>query len=298
LLNLKKEAQMKYLYYPGCSLKSSGRSYEESLLSVFRALGIELQEIDDWNCCGATNYMAVNEVKAMSISTRNLALAEMQGGSGEIHVIAPCNACYMGLLKTQSYLATENKLRDKVLTSLKKAGLNYEGRIKVRHPLDVLVNDFGLEKLKMAIKKPLTDLKVVSYYGCQAVRPIAAFDDARDPITMDQIVMTLGCTAVDWGMKLRCCGGSMTSTVPEVGLRLNYLLLKEAKEKKADIVVTTCPLCQFNLECLQGKIGKKYHEDLKVPVLFFTQLIGLALGLGEKELGIQRMFVKPTKVII
>jgi heterodisulfide reductase subunit B len=115
---------------------------------------------------------------------------------------------------------------------------------------------------------------------------------------MDQIAMTLGATAVDWGMKLRCCGGSMTSTIPDVGLRLNYLLLKEAKHKKADIVITACPLCQFNLECLQGKISKKFGEDIGVPVLFFTQLMGMALGLDDKELGIQRMFVKPKKVTI
>lgn len=284
---------MKYLYYPGCSLKSSGRSYEESLLAVFKVLGIELQEIDDWNCCGATNYMAMNELKAISITTRNLALAEMQGGNGEIQIIAPCNACYMGLLKTQTYLNQEEELRNKVLTNLKAAGLKYEGRVRIRHPLDVLVNDFGLEKLKSAIKRPLKDLKVVSYYGCQAVRPITAFDDASDPVTMDQVVMALGATAVDWGMKLRCCGGSMTSTIPDVGLRLNFLLLKEAKAKQADIVVTACPLCQFNLECLQGKIIKKFGEDIKVPVLFFTQLMGLALGIDEKTLGIHRMFVKP-----
>jgi heterodisulfide reductase subunit B len=287
---------MKYLYYPGCSLKSSGRSYEESLLSVFRTLGIELQEIDDWNCCGATNYMAVNETQAISISTRNLALAEMQGGSGEVQVIAPCNACYMGLLKSSRYLETEENLREKVMQNLHKTGLHYEGRVKVRHPLDVLVKDMGLEHLKRAVKKDLRDLKVVSYYGCQAVRPIAEYDDVRDPITMDEIVMTLGATAIDWGMKLRCCGGSMTSTVPDVGLRLNYLLLKEAKQKKADIIVTACPLCQFNLECLQSKVSKKYGEDLEIPVMFFTQLMGIALGLDEKELGLQRLFVKPGKI--
>lgn len=289
---------MKYLYYPGCSLKSSGRSYEESMLAVFRTLGIEIQEIDDWNCCGATNYMAINELRAISITTRNLALAEMQGGDGEVQVVAPCNACYMGLLKTQNYLNAEETLKNKILSNLNNAGLKYEGRVKVRHPLDILINDFGLDKLKTAIKKPLKDLKVVSYYGCQALRPIATFDDASDPVSMDQIVMTLGANAVDWSMKLRCCGGSMTSTIPDVGLRLNYLLLKEAKAKQADIIVTACPLCQFNLECLQGKITKKFGDKIKVPVLFFTQLMGMALGLDDKELGIQRMFVKPQSVNI
>ena len=188
---------MKYLYYPGCSLKSSGKSYEESMLAVFKHLGIELQELNDWNCCGATNYMAINEQSAMSVTSRNLALAEEQGGSGEINLVAPCNACYMGLLKTKTYLENEQGLRDSVLQKLDSIGMKYEGRVKVRHPLDILVNDFGLDKLKMAVKKPLKDLNVVSYYGCQVVRPITAFDDASDPVYMDQIAMTLGATAVD-----------------------------------------------------------------------------------------------------
>ena len=284
---------MKYLYYPGCSLKSSGKSYEESMLAVFKHLGIELQELNDWNCCGATNYMAINEQSAMSVTSRNLALAEEQGGSGEINLVAPCNACYMGLLKTKTYLENEQGLRDSVLQKLDSIGMKYEGRVKVRHPLDILVNDFGLDKLKMAVKKPLKDLNVVSYYGCQVVRPITAFDDASDPVYMDQIAMTLGATAIDWGMKVRCCGGSMTSTVSDVGLRLNYLLLKEAKRKKADIIITACPLCQFNLECFQDKISRKYGESVNIPVVFFPQLIGMALGLDKKELGLQRMFVQP-----
>ncbi|MEI6122967.1 MAG: CoB--CoM heterodisulfide reductase iron-sulfur subunit B family protein [Bacteroidota bacterium] len=284
---------MKYLYYPGCSLKSSGKSYEESMLAVFKHLSIDLQELKDWNCCGATNYMSINEQSAMSVTTRNLALAEEQGESGEINLVAPCNACYMGLLKTKKYLENEQGLRDSVLTKLNSIGMKYEGRVNVRHPLDILVNDFGLEKIKMAVKKPLKDLNVVSYYGCQVVRPITTFDDASDPVFMDQIVMTLGATAIDWGMKVRCCGGSMTSTVSDVGLRLNYLLLKEAKRKKADIIITACPLCQFNLECFQDKISRKFDENINIPVVFFPQLMGMAFGLDKKELGLQRMFVQP-----
>ena len=289
---------MKYLYFPGCSLKSSGRHYEESMLAVFKKLGIDVQEIDDWNCCGATNYMAINEMKATVIATRNLALAEKMVPTGEVNIIAPCNACYMGLMKTVKYLDNELDMRERVMKSLKAGGLNYEGRIKVRHPLDVIVNDFGLENLKKAVVKPLKGFNVCSYYGCQVSRPISDFDDPRDPVTMDQIVMTIGATAVDWPLKTRCCGGSMTSTIPDTGLRLNYLLLKEAKTRKADTVVTACPLCQFNLECFQGKISGKYNDDVRIPVMFFSQLLGLALGIGEKELGIQRLFVKPKAVMV
>lgn len=287
---------MKYLYFPGCSLKSSGKAYEESMLLVFRHLGIEIEELEDWNCCGATNYMSINEKSALSITARNLALAEAQGGSGEINLVAPCNACYMGLLKAKSYLETEQSLRNKVLEKLYEIGLKYEGRVNILHPLDVLVNNLGLEFIRKAVTKPLNDLNVVSYYGCQVVRPITKFDDVNDPISMDEIVMTLGATAIDWSMKVHCCGGSMTSTVSDVGLRLNYLLLKEAKRKRADVIVTACPLCQFNLECFQGKISKMYGEKINIPVMFFTQLMGMAFGLDKKKLGIQRLFVQPQQV--
>jgi heterodisulfide reductase subunit B2 len=213
-----------------------------------------------------------------------------------VNLVAPCNACYMGLLKAKNYLEAEQSLRNKVMEKLQSVGMKYEGRVNILHPLDVLVNKYGLEGIKKAVVKSLKDLNVVSYYGCQVVRPITAFDDASDPITMDEIVMTLGATAVDWGMKVRCCGGSMTSTISDVGLRLNYLLLKEAKRKQADIIVTACPLCQFNLECFQGKVSRMYKDKINIPVMFFTQLMGLAFGMDKKSLGINRLFVQPQHV--
>ena len=179
---------MKYLYYPGCSLKSSGKFYEDSLLSVFKSLGVEVTELEDWNCCGATNYMSINEDNAISITARNLALAEMQGG-GEL--IAPCAACYMGLLKTQNYLATDPELKENVAKKLASAGLQCDNTVKVRHPLDVLVNDVGMEAIRKAVKKPLGNIKVACYYGCQLIRPFALFDNAHDPQTMDKITRAL-----------------------------------------------------------------------------------------------------------
>lgn len=289
---------MKYLYYPGCSLKSTGRAYEESLLAVFDALKIEYTEIDDWNCCGATAYMSVDETKAFTIAARNLALAEKQfENEEEINLIAPCAACYMVLLKTQNYLDAKPELRAKVYTALKEAGLTNKRRVKVRHPLDVLINDIEPDVIKNAVKHPLKGIKVASYYGCQTVRPYATFDDARDPITMDQIVRILGADPIDWPLKTRCCGGSLTGTVPEVGLPLTYVLLKEASKHGADVVVTACPLCQFNLECYQNKINKKYDDNINLPVIYFSQLMGLAFDIPQKKLGLQRVFIKPEKVL-
>jgi heterodisulfide reductase subunit B2 len=276
---------MKYLYYPGCSAKSSGRAYEESLLAVFKKLNVPLEEIEDWNCCGATNYMAINECSAISLTARNLAIAEKMGGHD---IIAPCAACYMGLMKTKNYIDTDEKIRTKVLDDMAKINMPLTNKVNVRHPLDVLVNDIGLKNIETAIFQPLKGLKVACYYGCQITRPIATFDDQRYPRTMDDIVKTLGAESIDWPLKTRCCSGSMTSTISEIGARMNFLLLKEAKVRGADVIITACPLCQFNLECFQGKISKKFGENVKIPVMYFTQLMGMGFGIVDKELGLQR----------
>lgn len=285
---------MKYLYFPGCSLKSTGKPYEESLLAVFSALGTPLEELKDWNCCGATAYMAINEVKAFALSARNLALAEKQGGSNGIpHMVTPCSACYCLSLKTQNYLQQFPEIKRVVDTGLQAANLRYEGKLVVRHPLDVLVNDVGLDKVSSTVKRPLKGLKIACYYGCQIVRPFATFDSQWNPTTMDRLVEALGATPVDWPLKTKCCGGALTGTIREVGLRLGQLLLKEARKRGADMLITTCPLCQFDLECFQADMKRAFGEDVKMPVLYFTQLLGLAFGISEKQLGMGRLFVSP-----
>lgn len=284
---------MNYLYYPGCSLHSTGRAYQESMLAVFKALEVPLQELDDWNCCGATSYFSIDETEAFALATRNLELAENQSGNGDANLVAPCAACYLVLTKTQHYLTTYPDIKKKVNDALDTVGLHYEGKTKVRHPLDVLVNDYGLENIAKRVKKPLKGLKVACYYGCQVVRPFALFDDALYPTTMDRLVKVLGGEPIDWPLKTRCCGGSLTGTIQEVGLRLSRALLKDAQKRKADIVITCCPLCQHNLECYQDRINRKMHDTIDLPVAYFTQLMGVALGLPEKELGIQRLFNKP-----
>jgi heterodisulfide reductase subunit B len=284
---------MKYIYYPGCSLKGTGRAYEESILPVFKALGLELEELKEWNCCGATAYMAVDEAKAFALAARNLALAEeTSAGETEAQIVAPCNACYLVLNKAKHYIEEKPIVGRYIREALKAADLHYRGKVAVRHPLDVLVNDYGIEKLKEQVKKPLKGLKVAPYYGCQMIRPYADFDDQYNPVTMDKVLEAMGAEIVEYHLKTRCCGGSLTGTVNEVGLRLNYILLREAKKAGADVVATSCPLCQFNLECYQDKISAKY-EPTKMPVAYFTQLMGVALGIPEKDLGFNHIFVPP-----
>ncbi|MCS6965094.1 CoB--CoM heterodisulfide reductase iron-sulfur subunit B family protein [Thermoflexus sp.] len=283
---------MSYLYFPGCSLKGTGRAYEESLLAVFRALGIPLAELADWNCCGATAYMSIDERQAFALAARNLALAEAQGASdnGAIQLIAPCSACYLVLLKAQRHLMTDTAFRQE-MSGVLPGNMGDPGQIRIRHPLDVLVHDVGLQEIARHVRQPLRGLKVASYYGCQIVRPFALFDRPHDPSTMDDLVRTLGAEPVDWPLKTHCCGGSLTGTMPEVGLRLNYLLLREAQRRGADLIITVCPLCQFNLEAYQDFIRRRYPDLAPMPVLFFTQLIGMAMGLPPRELGLQRLLI-------
>ena len=283
---------MTYLYFPGCSLKSTGRAYEESILASFKALGVPLTELDDWNCCGATSYMSISELKAFAISARNLALAERQSnGSGQVNLIVPCAACYLGLCKAQRYLREHADIRQKITGALDAAGLRYRDQIRVRHPLDVLINDLGTDAITAKVTRPLAGLKVACYYGCQIVRPYAEFDNQHHPTTMDRLIKALGAQPVDWPLKTRCCGGSLTGTIQEVGLRLSYILVREARKRGADVVATACPLCQFNLECYQKQMGRLYDDPMHIPVAYFTQLMGVALGVPNRKLGLQRLFL-------
>lgn len=278
---------MKYSYFPGCSLKGLGRAYEESLLPVMRHLGVELVEVDDWNCCGATAYMSVDERKACVLAARNLALAEKVGPHD---LITPCSACYLVLNKTQHYLRDAPAINAAVQSALAAGGLACSGRIAVRHPLDVLVHDVGLDVIKEKVVRPLHGLKVAPYYGCQVVRPYATFDDAWNPTTMDRLLRTLGAEVVEYPLKTKCCGGSLTGTLPEAGLRLSYILLKEAVRRGADVIATICPLCQFNLDAYHDQMERRWGPA-RIATVYFTQLMGLAFGLAPKDLGLQRNFV-------
>ncbi len=279
---------MKYLYYPGCSLESSGRAYDESLKAVFKGLGIELQELEDWNCCGATMYMSVDEAASLAISARNLALAEKAGFQA---LIAPCSACYTVLLKTNRFLKDSPELKSQVDRFLAKAGLSYGLTVSIRHPLDVLINDVGLETIAGASKRSLAGLSFASYYGCQIVRPERGFDHQEFPTTMDRLFERLGAKSVYFPLKTRCCGGMLMTTFPDVALQLVKDLLECASENGAQCVITTCPLCQVNLEAYQKRISKKFKKSYEIPVLFFTQLLGLALGCSETAVGMQRNLI-------
>lgn len=274
-----------YAYFPGCSLSATGVAYDESLRTLFRLLDIKLDELDDWNCCGATSYMSIDEGSAFLLSARNLSLAHQMGAN---ELLAPCAACYLVLRKTQDYVQHHPEVESKVAQSLERAGLAQLDGVRVRHPLEVLYNDIGVARIKSLAKRQWRGGRIACYYGCQAVRPYDEVDKPYNPTRMDELLGAIGVPTVDYSLKTKCCGGSLTGTLHEVGLRLNYILLKEAARKGAEAIVTMCPLCQFNLDVYQAEIAKQSGEQFDMPVLYFTQVLGWALGGERRELGLQR----------
>ncbi|MBN1918743.1 MAG: CoB--CoM heterodisulfide reductase iron-sulfur subunit B family protein [Verrucomicrobia bacterium] len=276
-----------YTYYPGCSVGATSRWYDISLRAVAKALDVELAELEDWNCCGATAYMSVRELMSFCISARNLALAEPLGRD----IVTPCNACFTVLHKTNRYWHEDETLRGKVNEALAAAGLHYKGTVKVRHALDPFVNDVGLDAISEKVTKPLAGLKVAAYYGCQLVRPETGLDSPDYPVILDQLLASLGAEPVDWAMKARCCGASLIVSREDVARDLIADILKCAADAGAEAITTLCPMCHINLETQMARINKDYGFDLNFPVLFFTQLMGVALGVDETELGLDKGFI-------
>jgi heterodisulfide reductase subunit B len=235
--------------------------------------------------------MGIDESKAFALAGRNLALAEQSGDEDPVHLIAPCSACYLVLLKAQKYMREYDSIGQTILDALKAVGLTYQGRVKVRHPLDILVHEIGLEKIHATMTNTLEGMRIASYYGCQVVRPYAEFDDQHHPMTMDDLLRACGAETVDWPAKVRCCGAMLTGTIEEAGQRMSYMILHEAIRRDVDVVATACPLCQFNLECFQKQMSSRYHDDVRVPVAYFTQIVGRALGLDDQTLGLHRLFI-------
>ncbi|MEN8191176.1 MAG: CoB--CoM heterodisulfide reductase iron-sulfur subunit B family protein [Bacteroidota bacterium] len=283
---------MNHLYYPGCSLQTTHKGYDISCRAVFKALGSEMKELEDWNCCGATIYMSIKEITSLAIASRNLALAEKMHSD----IIAPCSSCYTILSKANKYMIENKELMEKVNGCLAEDGLSYNGSVRIRHPLDVLVNDIGVEIIRLYAMCELEGLKIANYYGCQIVRPEKRFDDRENPTSMENLFESLGAENVYYACKLRCCGGMLMTTYEETALKLSEWLLMRAVENGADCIVTTCPLCQMNLESYQQKINKTFGTNYQMPIFFFTQILGVALGLSEKELGIDLNFYKCDKV--
>ena len=279
---MRAKKKLAYSYFPGCSLEGTNEAYDVSTRNVARVLGIELEELEDWNCCGATAYVAVNEKKSFVLSARNLALAEKAG----MDLVTVCSGCYLALYKANKYIASNPDLRAKVRNALRAGGMDFAGNVRVRHFLEVLVNDLGEDAVKRHVVKPLKGLKVACYHGCQISRPFGEIDDPENPTLMNRLLSWLGAEPVDFPMNTKCCGGLMMTTHPETGMRLTGAILKCACRRGVDAVITACPLCQINLESRQDEIRRLVGFDCTIPVMYFTQVMGCALGLGSKDLAL------------
>lgn len=285
-----------YAYYPGCSLEKNAYAYHQSGEAVSNALGIQYVEVDDWNCCGATEYIALNRMAAYALVARSLALAQRQfvKNGAPADLIAPCSACFLNLSKGDAYLQEDKPLAKKVNVALAEGGLHYDpGSIHTRHLLHVLMDDIGLEKISAKVTKPLKGLRVAAYYGCLIVRPgfLGKFDSHEYPQSLDMLMAALGAQVVDFPLKSACCGGHMTQISQPVALEMLRQLLQNAHEYKADLIVTLCPMCQLNLDAYQGDVNKFFKTDYHLPILYFTQLMGLAFGMDAKKMGIGSEFV-------
>jgi heterodisulfide reductase subunit B len=283
-----------YTCFPGCSSsEGTAVAYGLSAKAISKALDIDLLELEDWNCCGSTPYGSLDELGAACVAARNLALAEKTG----LDLVTPCSACYITLNKVNTQLKEYPQFKNKVDEALAAANLQYRGGVRVRHLAEVLFTDLGPEDIGARVRRKLTGLKVAPYYGCQIVRPKYGIDDTEHPQFLEQMIGSLGAEAVDFPLKTRCCGGSLIIAEEELALGLIRKLLDNAREHGAQCLVAVCPLCQTNLDAYQARVNGKFHTDFNLPILFLTQLIGIALGIDAKALALEKNVVSPMAVL-
>ena len=272
-------------YYPGCSLHGTAREYDESIQAVSSLLGIQLHELEDWTCCGASSAHCTDEALAIALPARNLAIAEKQNRE----LLVPCVACY------NRFKVVEKEVKDH------PGQLNqpYQGNIPIRYALDFFCDGPILEEVKKKRTKPLSRLKLVCYYGCLTVRPpkLTGVKEYENPQHMERLMEHLGAEPIPWSYQTDCCGASLVMTRTDIVRKLSQRILSMAKEAEADCLVTGCPMCQANLDTRQEEIKKDTGEKDDLPILYFSELMGLALGHKDVKKWLGRHITDPIKVL-
>jgi heterodisulfide reductase subunit B len=278
---------LKYAYYPGCSLESTAKEYDLSVRAVCSNLGIELAELPDWSCCGASSGHSTNRWLAHALAGRNLALAEREG----LDIAVACPACYLRLRTTYKEMKEDSQQREELV---KLIDMPYEARYNTRHLLDIIYNDIGLEKVKKRVTKPLRGLKLACYYGCYLVRPpkVVAFDDPENPKSMGMLLDALGAEVRDWSGKVDCCGGSLSLSKKDIAKQLVGEISEMARQAGAQAIVTACPLCHSNLETRQDT-----SRQNRLPIFYFTELIGLAIGIAEARSWLKKHLIPSLSLL-
>ena len=282
---------MNYTYFPGCSLESTAYDYDTSARAVMTALVHKLDELPDWNCCGATGADVVSHLLSIALPARNMAKAQQMGDQ----IVTTCSSCYLNLFRVNSQLAADPELQHELDIVLGEVGLAYAGGVRVRHLLELLVTDIGISAIAQRVQRRLEGIRVAPYYGCLVVRPYAEFDGPDLPMSMDRLLTALGARVVPYVMKTRCCGGVLMTTQKNVALKLVGDILEPIRD--VDCVVTVCPLCQLNLEAYQREVGGQLGTRVNIPILYFTQLMGLALGLPEAKLKLNASLAGTQKLM-
>ena len=276
---------MRYSYYPGCSAHSTGLEYSLSTEATLRQLDVELEEIEGWNCCGASSAHALNHRLALTLPARNLALAQQAGGD----LVIPCAACYNRLKGAELALRSNSEARAEIEADV---GFNFTGQVRIRPLLAILHEDFGPQRVAAETRRPLSGLKVVPYYGCLLVRPprVAQFDDPDDPRLMASLLRAAGAEVMPWSHATDCCGAGLSLPRSDAVYRLVGRLAERAREADAEALVTACPLCQVNLEMRQP-------ARPRLPAFYFTELLGLAFDLPEARRWWPKHLIDPRPLL-
>ncbi|OPY69653.1 MAG: succinate dehydrogenase/fumarate reductase iron-sulfur subunit [Syntrophorhabdaceae bacterium PtaU1.Bin034] len=282
-----------YAYYAGCSLEGTAAAYDASIKLVMKSLGVELTEPHDWSCCGSTPAHAVDHHLAAALAARNLSIVEKMGAST---LATPCPSCLSAFKTTQARMAKNKVFKDEVNELLDEP---YNCTVDAKSALQLMYEDIGLEEMAKPATMELPDMKIAPYYGCILNRPpkIANFDDPENPVAMDKVLTAVGTNVVDFAFKLECCGAAFGVPKKETVLRLTAKVLDMAIDAGANCVAVACPLCQQNLDLRQGQVNAALGKSFSIPVLYFSQIIGLTYGYSPKELGIDKNIVSADALI-
>jgi heterodisulfide reductase subunit B len=273
-------------YYPGCSLKGSSREYNESVLALARSFDLQIQEVSDWNCCGATAAHNLNRELSLALPARILALAEKDGLE---EILVPCAACFSRLAVTRHEINRNEELKGKISGII---NMDLKGTVTIINVIQFL-EKYILTDIANRISKPFNH-KVACYYGCLLVRPHAVlqFDRPEEPQLMDELMARIGATPIDWAFKTECCGAGLSVSRTNSVARLSGNIIRDAHDRGAEMMIVACPMCQSNLDMRRNDINSFNHSNYNMPVLYITQAIGMAMGISKKDLGIHRHFVK------
>jgi heterodisulfide reductase subunit B len=288
-----------YSFYPGCSSQKLASSYNQfrSTQSICETLGIQLNEIPDWNCCSASiGYAGGGELPRLTLSARNLALSEQAHPDQDF--VATCAACWLASREANDRLNEDQQLKTEANEALKEAKLTFKGEKKVRHMVEVLIEDVGYEEMTKHVKKPLKGLKIAGYVGCQTNRPFGiAGESFENPVYLDKMIAALGAEPVEnYDKKVSCCGGALMFSEPEKSQALVKDIIQAAYDGGADMIVTPCPVCQMNTEVYQEHINQKYGTKFNLPSVYYSTLMSVAYGKSAKEAALDGQIIKAKQL--